>query len=230
MKMSVPAFGLISGISTAFGLLPHILTLCFLLVTGIPPQSVTSLVVFTVGAKLLGEWLFWNHCKRRMDAEPQLKCWRLVLNQSLFSHPNVVISFILMLVDGVIDMIIINIALKTSIPPIWIFLSFLGCQALASPIQGVLSDVFSQKKCLIFANIMGIIALSVVAGFPLEKAAREPYISVINFLGLSSFVPATQMLFILCGKGLLANLTVIARSAIATIVKIETIEKFGKVR
>jgi len=80
MKLISPAFGLISGGGTALGLLPHILTLGVLLITGIPPRSVTSLIVFTVGAKLLGEWLFWTHCKRRMDSEIKLKNWRASLN------------------------------------------------------------------------------------------------------------------------------------------------------
>lgn len=230
MKMSSPAFGLISGVGTSLGLLPHILTLCLLLMMGIPPRSVTSLIVFTIGAKLLGEWLFWNHCKRRMDSEPKLKNWRLAINESLLSQPNVIIGLIMMLLDAFMDVALVNIALKTSLPPIWVFLSLLGCQALAAPIQGGLSDIFSQKKSLLFATIMGMIATSAVAGIPLEgKVDETSMYSTISLLGISSFSTDVQMLIILCGKGLLANLTVISRAAIAKVIKIETIEKFSRI-
>lgn len=230
MRMSSPAFGLISGFGTSLGLLPHILTLCVLLMTGIPPRSVTSLIVFTVGAKLLGEWLFWNHCKRRMDSEPKLKNWRSVINESLLSQPNVIVGLIMILLDAFMDAVLVNVALKTSVPPIWIFLSLLGCQALAAPIQGGLSDIFSQKKSLLFASIMGMIAASAVAGIPLEgKVGETSMYSTISLLSISSFSADVQMLIILCGKGLLANLTVISRAAIAKVIKIETIEKFSRV-
>lgn len=230
MKMSSPAFGLISGFSTSLGLLPHIATLVLLLMIGIPPRSVTSLIVFTIGAKALGEWFFWNHCKMRMDSEPRLKNWRLAVNKSLLSQPNVIIGLIMMLIDAFMDVALINIALKTSLPPIWIFLSLLGCQALAAPIQGGLSDIVSQKKSLLFAAIVGMIAASAVAGVPLEgKVSDTSMYSTISLLGISSFTADAQMLIILCGKGLLANLTVISKAAIAKVIKIETIEKFSRV-
>lgn len=228
--MSSPAFGLMSGFGTAVGLLPHIATLCLLLMTGIPARSVTSLIVFTIGAKILGEWLFWNHCKKRMDSEPKLKNWRLVVNESLLSHPNVIVGLIMMLLDAFMDAVLVNLSLKTSVSPIWIFLSLLGCQALASPIQGGLSDIFSQKKSLLFANVMGMIAISALSGVPLEgKSDGESMYSIAGLLGISSFSTNVQMLIILCGKGLFANVTVIARAAIAKVVKIETVEKFGRV-
>lgn len=230
MRISVPAFGLISGVNTALGLFLHLVTLSMILIFGLPKCSITFLVIFTVGAKLLSEWLFWNHCKRRMDAEPKLQHWRSVVNQSLFSHPNVAISVILILMDGLIDVTLIKIALTTSLPPIWVFLSILGCQFLASPIQGYLSDFLSQKKCLLFANIMALLAVLAVFGISLEEGAKEPLSNaILTLLGLSSLDPTTQMLFILCGKGLFANLTVMARSAIAKVIKIETVKKFGRV-
>lgn len=229
MRVSTPAFGLISGFGTALGLLPHIGTLCILLVFGFPARSVTSLVVFTVGAKLLGEWLFWSHCKRRMDSEPNLKHWRSVINQSLWTHPNVSISLLMMAMDGFVDALLITMALKTSLLAIWVFLSILGCQALGSPIQGFLSDCFSQKKCLLFANVVGLLAMVAVLGVSGEADESLSH-SILTLLKLSLFAPTTQMLIILCGKGLFANLTVIARGAIAKIVKVRTIEKFSGVK
>lgn len=230
MKMSSPAFGLVSGFSTSLGLLPHIATLGLLLMIGIPPRSVTSLIVFTIGAKALGEWFFWNHCKRRMDSEPRLKNWRLVVNDSLLSQPNVIVGLLMMLLDAFMDVALVNIALKTSLPPIWVFLALLGCQALASPIQGGLSDIVSQKKSLLFATIVGMIAASAVAEISVEgKVGETSMYSPLSLLCISSFSADVQMLIILCGKGLLANLTVISRAAIAKVIKIETIEKFSRV-
>jgi hypothetical protein len=230
MKLISPAFGLISGGGTALGLLPHILTLCVLLITGLPPRSVTSLIVFTVGAKLLGEWLFWNHCKRRMDSEVKLKNWRAAVDQSLLSHPNVFTALLMMFADALVDATLVYTALKTSLPPTWVFLALLGCQLLSSPIQGVLSDYFSQKKSLLFAASIGIIAVIFSLELPVHGKIPDPsQFSLLNLTGLSSFTLAMQMALILCGKGLLGNLTVIARAAIAEVIKVETIEKFSKV-
>jgi hypothetical protein len=170
MKMSSPAFGLISGFSTSLGLLPHIATLGLLLMIGIPPRSVTSLIVFTVGAKLLGEWLFWNHCKRRMDSEEHLKNWRLVVDSSLFSRNNVFVALLMILVDAMVDALLVYTALQTSLPPIWIFLALLGSQLLSSPIQGVLSDYFCQTKSILFACFIGMVA----AIFSIELPVQRP--------------------------------------------------------
>ena len=218
IRMSSPAFGFISGISTAVGLLPHISVLCVLLVIGTPSRSITSLVVFTIGAKSLGEWFFWSYYKKRMDFEPKLKNWRSVVNKSLLSHPNVIIGLIMMFLDVLIDANLIHLALTMSINPFWVFLSLLGCQALAAPVQGVLSDVFSRKKSLLLANVMGLISLLACPMiFSGEKNIRIP-------MGTNM-----QIIIILCIKGLFANITVIARAIVAEIVKTKTIEKFSKV-
>lgn len=229
MRISIPAFGLISGVSTGLGLLPLIGTLCIFLIFGVPARSVTSLVVFTVGTKLLCEWIFWNECKRRMDSEPKLKHWRSVFNQSLWTHPNVTLSLLTMVLDGLIDVLLIKIALTTPLSPIWIFLSILGCQALGSPIQGVFSDFFSQKKCLFFAYVVGLLAMVAILGVfgqPDESLSS----STSRLLKLTSLAPTTQVLIILCGKGLFANITVLARAGIAKVVKVRTAEKFRRAK
>ncbi len=230
MKMSSPAFGLISGFSTSLGLLPHIATLGLLLMIGIPPRSVTSLIVFTVGAKLLGEWLFWNHCKRRMDSEEHLKNWRLVVDSSLFSRNNVFVALLMILVDAMVDALLVYTALQTSLPPIWIFLALLGSQLLSSPIQGVLSDYFCQTKSILFACFIGMVAAIFSIELPVHGKPFDPsQFSFLNLIGLSSFAVDIQMALILCGKGLLGNLTIIARASIAEVIKIETIEKFNRI-
>lgn len=128
------------------------------------------------------------------------------------------IGLIMMLLDALIDANLINLALTMSINPVWIFLSLLGCQDLAAPVQGVLSYVFSRKKSLLFANAMGQIALS----------AWAVIFSKENSSGISTGTNM-QRVIMLCGKGLLANITVIARAIISEVVKTKTIERFRKV-
>jgi hypothetical protein len=141
MNPLIPAFGFASGFWTALGLLPHLLFLCAFLIADVSPSHITPLCMSTIGTKLLGEWLFWKYCTKRMDSEGKLRNWRSVMNQSLFSHPNVLVALLLMFTDTVVDITLVRIALKTSIPPIWAFLALLGCQTLSSPFQGLLSDV-----------------------------------------------------------------------------------------
>ena len=174
MRITTPAFGLISGTGTSLGFLPHVLTLCVLLVMKIPPKSVTSLVVFTIAAKLLGEWLFWGHFQRRMDSEPKLKNWRSVTNQSLLSHPNVYVALLMMFADSLVDITLVYMALKTSIPATLVFLYLLGCQIISAPIQGVLSDYFSQKKSLLFAAFIGMLCILLSLQIPPENGAKRP--------------------------------------------------------
>ena len=206
MRITTPAFGLISGVGTALGFSPHVLALCLFLFMGIPARSVAPLVVFTIAAKLLGEWLFWGHFQTRMDSEPRLKNWRSVTNQSLLSHPNVYVALLMMLADSLIEVTLVYTALKTSIHPALVFLYLLGCQIISAPIQGILSDYFSQKKSLLFAAFIGMLCI-----FLSLQISQE------NGIALT--------ITLLCAKGLLGNLTVIARAAIAEVIKVETLQK-----
>jgi hypothetical protein len=224
VKLVFPAFGLISGIGTAIGLLPHVFILCILLFID-SQRSITSMIIFTLAAKFLGEWIFWKHCKERMDSESKLKNWRSVVEQSLLSHPNVFTALLMMFADIFVDVTLVHTALKTSVPPIWVFVALLGCQMIASPVQGALSDYFSQKKSMLFAAFIGIAALIFSLEIPVEGKIWETPMYLLNLTGLSSFPVAVQMAIILCGKGLLGNITVIARAAIAEVIKVETLEK-----
>jgi hypothetical protein len=230
MGIASPAFGLLSGFGTSLGLVPHVLTICFFLAIGVPQHSVTFLIVFTIAAKLFGERLFWNNFKSRMDLEVKFKNWRTAVDQSLLSHPNVLIALLMMLADALVDATLINTALKTSLPIAWIFLALLGCQLLSSPIQGLLSDYFSQKKSMLFALLIGMLAVVFSLELPLHGKIPDPsQFSLLNLTGLSSFTVNVQMTIILCVKGLLGNLLVIARGAIAEVIKVETIENFSEI-
>ena len=160
---------------------------------------------------------------RRMDSEISLKNWRMVITQPLISHPNVFVALFMMFADALLEVTLISTALKMSIPPIWIFLSLLGCQALSAPIQGIFSDHFSQKKTLLFACFMGLLFAAAAGVVSLDGEAL--IVSTLNLPALLPFTSSIQMLLILCGKGLFGNITVIARATIAEVIKMKTLGK-----
>lgn len=87
---------------------------------------------------------------------------------------------------------------------------------MSSPVFGLMSG---------FGTAVGL--LPHIATLCLLFMTGIPPRSVL--LGISSLSTDVQVLIILCGKGLFANVTIIARAAIAKVVKIKTVEKFGKV-
>lgn len=219
MKLSSPSFGVLSGFCTFMGLGPHLLALVLLLVTGISPP-VISLIIFTIAAKFFAEWLFWTKSSERMNEEKRLGNWRVITNREVLSHPNAWIALIMMFGDALLEAALISMALKTAISPALILFTFLGCQALSAPIQGAVSDYFSQKKSLLFAVVISIAAISAAGDVSLDGSPKQSSkYSLINLLCLYPFTPGVQMILILCAKGALGNITVIARSAIAEVVK-----------
>ncbi len=214
MSITIPAFGLMSGMMTTLGILPHLLSLSFITLS-------------TIGSKILSNWLFWACCSRRLDMEENLKTWRTVLNRSLFFHPNVVTSLLMIIADTIVDISLICVVLKISNSPIETLFIFFGCQALFSPIQCCVSDCFSQKNSFFFAAT--IILLTWIAVIELPTASKVLVSSfLLNFTKISSLSLSTQMLIILCGKSLLGNLTAIARAVIAEVVKMLTIKKLNE--
>ena len=227
MNIQYPPFGYISGLLTTLGLLPRILFLWLFSSLGANPCSILFLSFPTLGSRVFSEWLFWSYVPKRLDLDKTLSNWRSSINQTFFSHPNVAIAVLLILVDTVIEIGLIYLALKTSFFSPAILLIFLGCQAISAPIQGVLSDYFNQKNALFLTAIVGILSLVAMIELSTASTALTPA-SLLNLTGLSSLALSTQMLVILCIKGLLGNLAVIARAAIADIIKVITIKKLNK--
>lgn len=226
MKVRNPLFGLLSGCSTTIGLLPHIIALCFMTFFSEHPPPLIFLIVFTLGAKLLCEWVFWSGLfPKRMDLEKNLQNWRESVSNSLFIQPTVISSLLNIFVDFCVDVLLVYSALKTSVPPVWIFLGFFGSQAFAAPIQGIISDFLRPKKCLVFSLVATAFAVVLSLEIGKEITTRVTYASA---LGLYHFATSTQMLMVLYAKGLLTNTTVIARAAIAESIQTETERKFSK--
>lgn len=130
MEINRPYFGTMSGMATALGLLPHILVLFFLMVLKPPSATTSSIIVFTIGSKILGDWLFYSFFSNRLDGMERLNKWRTSLSKSLFFHNNVHLSVVAFVSDHLIDILLIQAALKTQMHPTQVFCTFLGCQAI----------------------------------------------------------------------------------------------------
>lgn len=186
-----------------------------------PP--VAFLIAFTIAAKLLVEAFFCKISAKRMDQEDRLRNWRTKVTGDLLSHPNVSIALLMMVVDVLTEGTLLFIALKTTIPPILIIIVFLSTQFLSAPIQGMVSDYFSQKNSLLFA--ISINTLAIAASAVLSSENPQNPSSLGNLLGLPSFSPEVLMISILCLKGALGNISVIARASIAEAIKFKTIKE-----
>ena len=229
MRRAWPPFGFISGLATTLGFLPHIVALGFFLLSMKNLGPVMILFIFSIASKILGEWLFWGKfLPFRLDRENTLLTWRSTINKALFHQTNVSLSLIFMLVDFLSDVLIVVVALKTLISPTWLLLVFLGCQSIAAPIQGIISDFFCRKKTLLFSLITTALAVlvSLEIANGLEPGSSPSF--YINLLGLNHFATSTQMLIVLCVKGLLVGTTVTCRASIADSIQIETERRFNK--
>ncbi len=225
MKLAMPAFGLMSGISTTVGFLPHILAMCFMAFFRGHPPPLMILVLFTLGAKMLCEWAFWGTLfSGRMRHLQNLQNWRESVNRSLLVQPTVVSSLLNILLDSIADVLLIYLALQTSTPPIWIFLGLFGCQAFAAPIHGVISDICNPRSCLMFSMIATVFAFVISMEIGKEMTRSGNY---RELLGLYHFTSSTQMLIVVCVKGLLTSNTTISRAAIAECIKRETERQYS---
>lgn len=181
--------GLSSGFATALGLSSHVLFLLLLWLTG-KSTSLGFLITASIGAKLLGEYFFWHVWTEDIKKFSNGAKWEL--NYDMLQHPNVQVSVGMIVIDCIADGTLILFALKASLSPLVAFLILLGCQGLASPIQGLYSDVRSQKNSLLFACI-----------------------ATLGCLAATQQVPPIWLGFLLGLKGILGNMTTIARAAIA---------------
>ena len=225
MEFNSPLFGMLSGLCTSMWLLIHVAVLGIFLISGANP-SVSSLIIFTVLSKMLAEKLFWKRAIDRMD-EAGLGNWRDLINRDLILHSNVWMSFLMIFADILLDIVLIYTAFKTSLSPVLILFIFLGCQLLCAPFQGLISDYFNKKKSLFFAIVIGILVFLASGQVFSEGWDEHPSLGllIIRLLYLSSCNPGVQMIVLLCLKGSLGNITVIARSCIARIVALEAIDE-----
>lgn len=189
LRIDSRRYGLNSGFATALGLSPHVLFLSLLWLTG-KSTSLGFLITASIGAKLLGEYFFWRVWTDDIKEFSNGANWKL--NYAMLQHPNVQVSIGMIAIDCIADGTLILFALNASFSPLVAFLILLGCQGLISPIQGLYSDLRSQKNSLLFACI-----------------------TTLGCLIATQQVPPIWLGFLLGLKGILGNMTTIARAAIA---------------
>lgn len=206
--------GLKSGVYTSAGLIPHALFLIVLKMFNAPLPSIWFLVMFTIGAKLLGEYFFWNGWKDCTKAanggyffDPP--------ERVAFSNPNIIIAIVGYLLDISMEAVLIFWSLNASIAPLTVFLSLLLCQIVSSPLQGFFSDYYNRKNQLYFALGVGLIVLANMYQVINGKDSGHSPLSLINLFCLDSFRTSTCIILLLCLKGLMGNISVIARILLA---------------
>ena len=218
-----PFPGLKSGTCTSIGLTPHVLFLIALKILSAPLPPLAFLIMFTIFAKLLGEYFFWNGWKNRVEVSP---CDYLfdVQNNTPVSPPRVIISIIAYLIDMGVEVVLIFWSSETSIAPLTVLLTLLLCQIVSSPLQGFFSDYYNRKNQLYFALGVTLIVLATMFEIISERFHGHSPFSLINLLCLDSFAKSTCILLLLCLKGLVGNISVIARALLAEAMQ-ETLPK-----
>lgn len=206
--------GVWSGVSTSFGSIVSILALAICLWLGLK-ISLGIFIFFTALAKLSAEYAFWYMVNKKRADYAEKVTIQFFSNRSILSHPNVVVSLVVLIVDTLADATLVFRALQISLQPSWVLL-MLTCQAISSPIQGLCGDIYSRKKTLLFALFAGLLICVLFATVSIEIHTAKQ--SFFTLLGLS-FTASTQMFIVLCLKGLLGNATPIARASIAEIIE-----------
>ena len=229
MKIAMPSFGFISAIATSTVFLPHALVLLGIIFFHSESwrDPTPILIFFTVTARLTGDWLFWTKFfSQDMDSGENIKNWRSSVKDILLSQPPAIKSVLDMIIDAAIDVTLVYMAFKASAPPIWILLTFSGCQAVGALIQGLILRIFERKSVRLFSMIVAAFATFLA----LEINGVISHESYTKAFELSNFSQPIQMLLVLGAKCLLAGATVIAKETIAEVIKAETIEeKFNRV-
>ncbi|MFI5334938.1 MAG: hypothetical protein ACHQT8_07260, partial [Chlamydiales bacterium] len=167
-------------------------------------------VLITLGAKALTERFFWKHIfSKEMDSE-NINGWRSLISiHALLSTSRIKRSIIDSLMDITSDVWLIYLAFKVSVPVSWLFLVYLGSQAVAAPIQGIIADRFARYRLV----SMIITAFAVMTSLGVNDVQTQTL--HVQAFGLDNFSKSTQMLLVIGIKGLLSGTAVMARASIA---------------
>lgn len=208
-----------SGFATLIVFLPCVI--CLLLWSIALHIKIFPLVLVAVFARALSGRLFWNlFFASRMDRDG-FKDWKASVNYSFLNQPYVIKPSIAMIADYVVDMLLVYIALRRSIAPIWIFLPFVACQTISALVWGIISDLFNRITCLQVSLVVTMLAVLIMYGVNKGLESGTLLSSFINLVGLHHFTASTQIVIILCIKGLFSCTTIIARAVIADTIYIE---------
>jgi len=188
--MTMSKIGLWSGVSTSFGSVVSIFVFAICLWSGFK-ISLGIFIFFTALAKLSAEYAFWYMANKKWADHVEKVNTQFSSPRSILSHPNVVVSLVVLIVDTLVDATLIFRALQISLEPSWVFI-ILACQAISSPMQGLFSDIYSRKKALLFALFAGLFICVLFATVSSEiHTAKQSFFNLLDL----SFTASTQMFF-----------------------------------
>ena len=219
IEEDAPLFGFVAGVSTAIGFLPHIIFMLFLLLLGHKGVAF-PLLLFTVFARVLGDWVFWGRLfPSRMEKIEGITGWRSIVSEELLSKASSVGAIFDMIIDASVDVVLIWMAFKASASPLLTLIVFCICQAIAAPLQGMMSVLIEKRYLRRFSMIIAAVA-TLVALEVNGVISHEMYIDVF---GLSYFSTSSACLIILGAKCLLTGVTVFGKDTIAKTIQSEAL-------
>ncbi len=220
---TLPLFGFLSGLATASAFLVPVIMVGIMAFLGLDSKISTPLfIAFAIIVRFTGDWMFWTKMfAQEMDSEENLKDWRLSVKDLLFSQPGAIKSMLDLLMDLAADIALVYMAWKASISPAWIFFVFLGCQALAAPVQGIAVTRLNRNHYRLLSMIVTVLAI--VTLMEINKTTAPSH--YVRLFGLSHFMQSTQILIVLGAKCLISGSATIAKTTIAEVIKIATFKE-----
>lgn len=163
-------------------------------------------IAFALTTKFLGDWFFWTHMFL-----PEIKETKVPIKDILLSKPESIRAILDMVFDLIQDIVLIYVALSVNAAPAWVFFVYLGSQAVAAAIQGIIADRWDRKAVRVFSMVVTVFAIATSMGILGVEFVR-PY---VQMFGLASFSVPIQALIVLGIKGLFSSTSVIAKAEIA---------------
>lgn len=211
MKSISLTFGFLAGCATALGFLPHIIVMAVLVF--LQHKGITShLLIFTLLARVLGDWLYWvRFFPTRMDLVENMKGWRSSVREAIFFKAPSFFAIFDMVIDISMDIVLVWMAFKASASPLLTLLVFCACQSISAPIQGIMIYLFEARHVRLFSMLIGVVA--VLAALEINGVISRD--SFINIFGLSGLTKSTALIFVLGAKCLFTGLTIVGKDTIA---------------
>lgn len=182
-----PSFATASGICTSIGMLNNVVILGLFLALGIDPNSLGGPIFLIICSKGISEWIFIKRCSQLIPppSNPALERSR----QFTF---NLGACFVFALLEVACEISLLIACIHSGMQPAWAFFWLACCMAASGWLVGALAESFRKKEILIYM-VCGCVATLFAAWA----------------------IPEKYLLLLLCGKGLLVHVTLMARSAVA---------------
>jgi hypothetical protein len=179
-----------SGICTSCGMLNAVLLLAILVGIGQAGNTIAGPLFLFLCSKGLCEWLFW---KRAAYLVPS---WKGLWAMPSWAWRNLAICCVLILGELTCEIYLVYLCIQSGLLPACGFLYLSGCMVASAWIVGTLIEYLRRKVALI-TMFMGCAIVTSLAFYNFESPVISP-------------------LVLLCCKGLLVHLALIARAAIAS--------------